>query len=199
MKRIVLATGNAGKLRELAGMLANSNVEVVSQTGLAVTEADETGLSFVENAILKARNASRQTGLPAIADDSGLEVDALDGAPGIYSARYAGAQATDNDNTAKLLRELQGVPPERRTARFRCAMVYLRHALDPAPLICEGVWQGRILDTPRGSNGFGYDPVFLVPERGCSSAELPPEEKNLLSHRGQALKKLVAALSREHH
>lgn len=199
MKRIVLATGNAGKLRELAGMLANSNVEVVSQTGLAVTEADETGLSFVENAILKARNASRQTGLPAIADDSGLEVDALDGAPGIYSARYAGAQATDNDNTAKLLRELQGVPPERRTARFRCAMVYLRHALDPAPLICEGVWQGRILDTPRGSNGFGYDPVFLVPERGCSSAELPPEEKNLLSHRAQALKKLVAALSREHH
>lgn len=199
MKRIVLATGNAGKLRELAGMLTDSNVEVVSQTGLAVTEADETGLSFVENAILKARNASRQTGLPAIADDSGLEVDALDGAPGIYSARYAGAQATDSDNTAKLLRELQGVPPERRTARFRCAMVYLRHALDPAPLICEGVWQGRILDTPRGSNGFGYDPVFLVPERGCSSAELPPEEKNLLSHRGQALKKLVAALSREHH
>lgn len=197
MKRIVLATGNAGKLRELAGMLSDNDIQIVSQTELGVTEADETGLSFVENAILKARNASRQTGLPAIADDSGLEVDALDGAPGIYSARYAGAQATDADNTAKLLRELQDVPLEQRGARFRCAMVYIRHALDPAPLICEGVWEGRILDTPRGNNGFGYDPVFLVPERGCASAELPPEEKNRLSHRGQALKKMVAALSRE--
>ena len=197
MKRIVLATGNAGKLRELAGMLSDSDIQIVSQTELGVTEAYETGLSFVENAILKARNASRQTGLPAIADDSGLEVDALDGAPGIYSARYAGAEATDADNTAKLLRELQDVPPEQRGARFRCAMVYLRHALDPAPLICEGVWEGRILDAPRGNNGFGYDPVFLVPERGCASAELPPEEKNRLSHRGQALKKMVAALSRE--
>lgn len=199
MKRIVLATGNAGKLRELAGMLAGSDIQLMSQTELAVKEADETGLSFVENAILKARNASCQTGLPAVADDSGLEVDALGGAPGIYSARYAGARATDADNTAKLLRELQDVPLAQRGARFRCAMVYLRHALDPAPLICEGVWEGRILDAPRGHNGFGYDPVFLVPEHGCSSAELPPEEKNRLSHRGQALKKLVAALSREQH
>jgi len=195
--RIVLATGNRGKLRELTAMLAGHDFEIVPQTALGVTEADETGLSFVENAILKARNAAQQTGLPAIADDSGLEVDALDGAPGIYSARYAGSQASDADNTAKLLEALKTVPPEQRGARFRCAMVYLKHADDPAPLICEGVWEGRILDAPRGSNGFGYDPVFLVPERGCVSAELPPEEKNRLSHRGQALQKLVDALIRK--
>ena len=195
--RIVLATGNRGKLRELTAMLAGHDFEIVPQTALGVTEANETGLSFVENAILKARNAAQQTGLPAIADDSGLEVDALDGAPGIYSARYAGSQASDADNTAKLLEALKTVPPEQRGARFRCAMVYLKHADDPAPLICEGVWEGRILDAPRGSNGFGYDPVFLVPERGCVSAELPPEEKNRLSHRGQALQKLVDALIRK--
>lgn len=194
MKRVVLATGNAGKLRELAAMLAGHGIEVVPQTALGVTDADETGLSFVENAILKARNAAQQTGLPAIADDSGLEVDALDGAPGIYSARYAGDPTSDANNTAKLLQALKSVPPERRSARFRCAMVYLTHATDPAPLICEGVWEGRILDAPRGSNGFGYDPVFLVPERGCTSAELPADEKNRLSHRAQALRKLVSAL-----
>ena len=194
MKRVVLATGNAGKLRELTAMLAGHDVEIVSQTTLGVTEAEETGLSFVENAILKARNAAQQTGLPAIADDSGLEVDALDGAPGIYSARFAGDQARDADNTAKLLEALDSIPPEQRSARFRCAMVYLKHADDPAPQICEGVWEGRILDAPRGSNGFGYDPVFLIPELACTSAELPPEEKNRLSHRGQALQKLVNAL-----
>jgi XTP/dITP diphosphohydrolase len=198
MKRIVLATGNPGKLRELAAMLTDHGIQVVSQTEFAITAAEETGLSFVENAILKARHASRQTGLPAIADDSGLEVDALDGAPGIHSARYAGEHAKDADNTAKLLNALLEVPTENRSARFRCAMVYLKHALDPAPLICEGVWQGRILDAPRGRNGFGYDPVFLVPERGCSSAELPADEKNRLSHRGQALKRLVAALTQGH-
>jgi XTP/dITP diphosphohydrolase len=197
MKQIVLATGNPGKLRELAAMLADSGIEVIPQTEFNVTDAEETGLSFVENAILKARNASRQTNLPAIADDSGLEVDALGGAPGIYSARYAGEGAKDADNTAKLLLALQGVPSERRRARFRCTMVYLKHAADPAPLICEGVWEGHILEAPRGSNGFGYDPVFLVSESGCSSAELPPAEKNRLSHRGQALKKLVAVLTRE--
>jgi XTP/dITP diphosphohydrolase len=194
MKRIVLATGNTGKLRELAAMLAGHGIDVVPQTDFAVAEAAETGLSFVENAILKARNASRQTGLPAIADDSGLEVDALHGAPGIHSARYAGEYATDAENMAKLLDALKSVPPEQRGARFRCAMVHVRHADDPAPLISEGVWPGRILDAPRGSNGFGYDPVFYVPERGCTSAELPPDEKNHLSHRGQALRKLVAAL-----
>ncbi|HET7649885.1 MAG TPA: RdgB/HAM1 family non-canonical purine NTP pyrophosphatase [Gammaproteobacteria bacterium] len=198
MTRIVLATGNAGKLRELAAMLAGHGIEVVPQTDFAVAEAEETGLSFVENAILKARNASRQTGLPAIADDSGLEVDALNGAPGIYSARYAGERATDADNIAKLLEAMRSVPPGQRGARFRCAMVHVRRADDPAPLICEGVWPGRILDAPRGSNGFGYDPVFFVTERGCTSAELPPEEKNRLSHRGQALRKLVSALLAEH-
>ncbi|MGH8400847.1 MAG: RdgB/HAM1 family non-canonical purine NTP pyrophosphatase [Gammaproteobacteria bacterium] len=195
MKRVVLATGNPGKLRELSAMLVGSNIQLMSQTEFKVTEVEETGLTFVENAILKARNASRQAGLPAIADDSGLEVDALDGAPGIYSARFAGADAKDADNTAKLLHDLLNVPTERRSARFRCAMVFMRHASDPAPLICEGVWQGCILTAPRGSNGFGYDPVFLVTGRDCSAAELSPEDKNLLSHRGQALRKLVAALT----
>jgi XTP/dITP diphosphohydrolase len=195
MRRVVLATGNPGKLRELVAMLVGSNIQVIPQTEFKVTEAEETGLTFVENAILKARNASRQTGLPAIADDSGLEVDALDGAPGIYSARYAGEHASDAENTGRLLSALQAVPLERRSARFRCAMAFMRHASDPAPIICEGVWQGRILAAPRGDNGFGYDPVFLVTERGCSAAELSSEEKNRLSHRGQALQKLVAALT----
>lgn len=195
MRRVVLATGNPGKLREMVAMLVGSNIQVIPQTEFKVTEAEETGLTFVENAILKARNASRQTGLPAIADDSGLEVDALDGAPGIYSARYAGEHASDAENTGRLLSTLQAVPLERRSARFRCAMAFMRHASDPAPIICEGVWQGRILAAPRGDNGFGYDPVFLVTERGCSAAELSSEEKNRLSHRGQALQKLVAALT----
>ena len=199
MSRVVLATNNAGKVRELNTMLAGSGLEIVPQSALKVTEIEETGLSFMENALLKARNAAAQTGLPAIADDSGLEVDALDGAPGIHSARYAGVGAGDAANLQKLLQALQGVPPERRGARFRCVIVYLRSARDPSPLVCEGVWQGRILEAPRGSNGFGYDPVFLVPERGCSSAELPPEEKNRLSHRGQALAKLTAALKTSAH
>jgi len=199
VSRVVLATNNAGKVRELNTMLAGSGLEIVPQSALKVTEIEETGLSFMENALLKARNAAAQTGLPAIADDSGLEVDALDGAPGIHSARYAGVGAGDAANLQKLLQALQGVPPERRGARFRCVIVYLRSARDPSPLVCEGVWQGRILEAPRGSNGFGYDPVFLVPERGCSSAELPPEEKNRLSHRGQALAKLTAALKTSAH
>ena len=194
MSRVVLATNNAGKVRELNAMLAGSGLEIVAQSALKVAEIEETGLSFTENALLKARNAAAQTGLSAIADDSGLEVDALDGEPGIHSARYAGVGAGDAANLQKLLQTLQGVPPEQRGARFRCVIVYLRSAQDPAPLVCEGVWQGRILEAPRGSNGFGYDPVFLVPERGCSSAELPPEVKNRLSHRGQALAKLTAAL-----
>ncbi|MGA9852888.1 MAG: RdgB/HAM1 family non-canonical purine NTP pyrophosphatase [Gammaproteobacteria bacterium] len=195
MKKVVLATGNAGKLQELWAMLSDSGIEVLPQTRFGVREIEETGSSFEENALLKARNASRQTGLPAIADDSGLEVDALYGAPGIYSARYAGVQASDSDNLTKLLNALLTVPENRRTARFRCAMVFVHQADDPVPVIREGVWEGRILEAPRGHNGFGYDPVFLVPEKGCSSAELPPEEKNHLSHRGQALRKLVAALA----
>lgn len=194
MKRVVLASGNPGKLREIAALLSGSDIEMVAQTDLGVSEAQETGLSFVENALLKARNAAHQTGLAAIADDSGLEVDALGGAPGIHSARYAGARAKDADNIAKLLLALRDVPAEQRSARFRCVMVYLRHALDPTPLIREGIWQGRILEATRGSNGFGYDPVFWVPERACSSAELPAREKNRLSHRGQALQKLAASL-----
>ncbi|HET7923112.1 MAG TPA: RdgB/HAM1 family non-canonical purine NTP pyrophosphatase [Gammaproteobacteria bacterium] len=194
MKRIVVATGNPGKLREISALLAGSGLEPVSQDALGVTGAEETGLTFVENALIKARHAAQVTGLPAIADDSGLEVDALDGAPGIHSARYAGARAGDAENLAKLLHALRAVPPALRGARFRCVMVYLRHAQDPAPLICEGVWEGRILDAPQGDNGFGYDPVFRVPERGMSAAQLSPEEKNRLSHRARALHKLVTAL-----
>jgi XTP/dITP diphosphohydrolase len=167
---------------------------VVSQGELSVPDIEETGLSFVENAILKARNAARHTGLAAIADDSGIEVDALNGAPGIYSARYAGAGAGDGANVTKLLRELAAVPAELRTARFQCVIVYLRHALDPTPLICQGTWEGRVLYEPRGTNGFGYDPVFYVPTHDCASAELPPEIKNRLSHRGQAMARLLAAL-----
>jgi XTP/dITP diphosphohydrolase len=158
---------------------------------------EETGLSFVENAILKARNAAAHSGLAAIADDSGIEVDALAGAPGIYSARFAGPGASDRDNLNKLIKVLKGRPVEERTARFQCLMVYLRHAEDPTPVICQGTWEGVILDAPRGENGFGYDPVFFVPSEGCSSAELDPATKNRLSHRGQALAKLVRYLKNE--
>jgi XTP/dITP diphosphohydrolase len=198
MKRTVLATGNAGKLKEIGEMLAGLDIEVISQRALGIADAEETGLSFVENAILKARHAAALSGLPAIADDSGLEVDALRGAPGIHSSRYAGTAATDADNNRKLLDALAGLPPERRSARFRCLMVYLRHAQDPTPLICQGSWEGRILDAPRGSNGFGYDPLFWVPDQDCSSAELPPATKNRLSHRGQALRQLLEQLRGAH-
>ncbi|MGE0370395.1 MAG: RdgB/HAM1 family non-canonical purine NTP pyrophosphatase [Gammaproteobacteria bacterium] len=194
MSRVVLASSNRGKLGEFSALLAGAGLGVVSQGELGVPDIEETGLSFVENAILKARNAAQHTGLAAIADDSGIEVDALNGAPGIYSSRYAGPGASDGDNVARLLRALAGVPAERRSARFRCLIVYLRHALDPTPLICQGTWEGRILFEPRGSNGFGYDPVFYVPTHDCASAELPPEVKNRLSHRGQAMALLLAAL-----
>lgn len=194
MTRVVLASSNRGKLGEFAALLAETGLAVVSQGELGVPGIDETGLSFVENALLKARNAARHTGLPALADDSGLEVDALGGAPGIYSSRYAGQGASDAANLARLLEELAAVPEERRTARFQCLIVYLRHALDPTPLICQGTWEGRILFEPRGTNGFGYDPVFFVPTHGCASAELPPAVKNRLSHRGQAMACLLAAL-----
>jgi len=192
---IVLASSNAGKVREFNQLLANLHFEVVPQSRYQVPEAEETGLTFVENAILKARNAAQHAQRPALADDSGLEVDALNGAPGIYSARYARPGASDAENLEKLLDMLKGVPEEKRTARFQCVLVYLRHALDPTPLICHGTWEGRILAEPRGANGFGYDPVFFVPERNCSAAELPAEVKNSLSHRGQALRQLVAALA----
>jgi XTP/dITP diphosphohydrolase len=194
MKQIVLATGNPGKVREINELLADHDIEVIPQSAFKVPEAEETGLTFVENALIKARNAALHTGLPAIADDSGLEVDALRGAPGIYSSRYAGAGASDRDNLEKLLAELADLGVEQRGARFQCVMVYMRHDLDPTPLICQGTWEGHILFAARGSNGFGYDPVFYVPSHDCSSAELPPEIKNRLSHRGQALRKLIASL-----
>jgi XTP/dITP diphosphohydrolase len=197
-RRVVLATGNPGKLREFRQMLAALPLEIVSQSELGVPEAAETGLSFVENAILKARHAAALTGLPALADDSGLEVDALHGAPGIYSARYAGPQASDEENLRKLIADLAGVPEERRTARFQCLLVYMRDARDPTPVIAQGTWEGRILEAPRGTYGFGYDPVFYVPTHGCSSAELPPEVKNRISHRAQALARLLEALRAGH-
>ncbi len=187
---IVLASNNAGKMRELVELLADARIRVVPQGDLGVPEAEETGLTFVENAILKARNAAQHSGLPAIADDSGLEVDALHGAPGIYSARYAGPGAGDAENVAKLLHALESVPEAQRSARFQCVIVYLRHAADPTPLICQGTWDGLVLPAPQGENGFGYDPVFYVPAEGRSAAELDPAVKNALSHRSQALRQL---------
>lgn len=191
MQKIVLASNNKGKVRELSEMLSALDMEVLPQATFDIEDADETGLTFVENAIIKARHASKIAGLPAIADDSGLEVDALNGAPGIYSARYSGDGATDEKNLLKLLDALKDVPEEMRTARFQCLLVYMRHAEDPTPLICQGTWEGVITTEPMGDNGFGYDPVFYVPTHQCSSAQLSAEEKNALSHRGQALKKFV--------
>ncbi len=194
--RIVLASNNPGKVREISRLVADLELSVIPQGELGVPEIEETGLSFVENAILKARNAASHTGLATIADDSGLEVDALRGAPGIHSARYAGANGSDQANIERLLTELADVPEAQRTARFQCLMVYLRHPADPTPIICQGTWEGRILFAPRGARGFGYDPVFFVPTHDCSAAELPADIKNRLSHRGQALRKLLAVLSR---
>jgi XTP/dITP diphosphohydrolase len=193
-QRVVLASSNKGKVREFSELLAGRGMTVVPQSDFAVPDADETGLTFVENAILKARNAAVHTGLAAIADDSGLEVDYLNGAPGIYSARYAG-EGGSAANNAKLLEALADVATEQRGARFQCVLVYLRHAEDPTPVICQGTWEGRILTALRGEAGFGYDPLFWVPEEGCSSAELSAERKNELSHRGQALRCLLKALS----
>ena len=198
MHELVLASNNPGKVREINQILVELNLLARPQSDFQLEDAEETGLTFVENAILKARHAAGHTGLAAIADDSGLEVDALHGAPGIYSARYAGPGASDSDNLEKLLAALVDVPDEARTARFQCLMVYLRHAEDPTPVICQGTWEGRILFEPRGEGGFGYDPVFFVPTEGCSSAELPPEVKNRLSHRGRALRRLVDALRTGH-
>lgn len=194
MSKLVLATGNQGKVREMASLLADFGFDVVAQSDYNVSSVAETGTTFVENAIIKARHAAKETGLPAIADDSGLEVDFLQGAPGIYSARFAGEEASDEDNLQKLLAAMDGVPAEQRTARFHCVLVMMRHADDPTPLVCHGTWEGSILTETRGENGFGYDPIFWVPEDQCSSAELAPARKKQLSHRGQALSKLFAAL-----
>ena len=196
-KTVVLASNNDGKVREFNALLAGIDFEIVPQSRHGVPEIEETGLTFVENAILKARNAAGHARLPALADDSGLEVDALNGAPGIYSARYAGPGASDGENLTKLLSMLNGIPEAQRTARFQCVLVYMRHELDPTPLIVQGTWEGRILTEPRGRGGFGYDPVFFVPTHGCASAELAPEAKNALSHRGQALQKLLAEFRRQ--
>lgn len=197
MKKVVLASGNPGKVREIGAMLKDLDIEVVPQSQFDVPEADETGTTFVENAIIKARNAARHTGLPAIADDSGIEVDALNGAPGVYSARYAGPKASDEDNNAKLLAALQGVPDEQRSARYQAILVYMSHADDPTPIISQGSWEGRILSAPRGEHGFGYDPIFYVPSHNCASAELDPAIKNSVSHRGKALRQLVELLKAE--
>jgi XTP/dITP diphosphohydrolase len=189
-ERVVLASGNVRKLRELQALLADWPHELVSQAEFDVPEPVEDGLTFLENALIKARNAARATGLPAIADDSGLAVDFLDGAPGIRSARYAGPDASDEDNNRKLLAALRGVAPEQRGAQFVSVMVFVRHRDDPVPVVAQGLWRGRVTDAPRGTNGFGYDPLFLVPGRGCTAAELEPAAKNRISHRALAVGRL---------
>ncbi|MCH8958577.1 MAG: RdgB/HAM1 family non-canonical purine NTP pyrophosphatase [Proteobacteria bacterium] len=194
MSKLVLATGNRSKLAEIMEIVVPLGIKVVPQSEFAVPEVEESGLSFVENAILKARNAARHSGLPALADDSGLEVDALHGAPGIYSARYAGDDRDDQANNRLLLSRLAGIPADKRTARFQCVIVFLRRPDDPVPLICHADWEGRIIDRPKGENGFGYDPLFLVDGMQLTSAELSAEEKNRISHRGRALAMLAGQL-----
>lgn len=189
-RSIVLASSNKGKIKELNALLAPMGWQVRPQSEWHIEDAEETGLSFVENAMIKARHACEQTGLPALADDSGIAVDALNGAPGIYSARFAGEGCSDEDNINTLLAQLKDVPEEQRTARFICVLVFMQHANDPTPIICQGEWEGRILLRPAGQGGFGYDPVFYVPERACSAAELSAEDKRMLSHRGKALAQL---------
>ncbi len=197
MKQLVLASGNPGKLRELSVILADLGYDLHAQSEFAVTEVAETGTTFVENAIIKARHAAEQTGLPALADDSGIEVDALDGAPGVYSARFSGADASDAANNALLVEKLSEVPVAERTARYRAVIVLMRHAADPSPLICEGSWEGVIQLQPAGDGGFGYDPYFFLPELGCTSAQLSAAEKNRLSHRGKALEELKQKLQQQ--
>lgn len=193
--KMVLASGNSGKLRELRALLADTDIQVLPQAEFVPCEAEETGLSFVENALIKARHAALHSRLPAIADDSGIEVDCLNGEPGIHSARYAGADATDEANLLMLLENLRVCEDETITARFQCVLVFMRHATDPVPLIAQGTWEGHIVNTPRGENGFGYDPIFFVPDYACTSAELPPETKNRISHRALALHSLVKQLT----
>lgn len=195
IKKIVLASGNAGKLREFQHLLAGCGFDVVPQSDFNINNAEETGTTFVENAIIKARHACQHTGLPAIADDSGIEVDALNGRPGVYSARYAGEDATDEKNNQKLLAALKNVAVENRTARYHAVLAYMRHADDPTPILCHGIWEGIILSEPRGQGGFGYDPLFFVPSHNCASAELDKAEKNRISHRGKAMQELLQKIS----
>lgn len=187
--KIVLASGNPGKIKEIQAIL--TDFSIVTQQEFNIQEAEETGSTFIENAIIKARNAALHSNLPAIADDSGLAVDALNGAPGVISARYAGSQASDQKNLQKLLLDMQDIPESQRSARFICVIVLMRHAKDPFPIIAQASWEGSILTQPQGNNGFGYDPIFWVPTENCSSAELPAARKNQLSHRGQALRQLA--------
>jgi XTP/dITP diphosphohydrolase len=198
MQRIVLASSNRGKLAEFNKLLADSHFEVIPQAELGVEDAEETGLTFVENALLKARHAARVTGLPALADDSGLCVAHLHGAPGLYSARYSGGHGDTDANNTRLLRELEGVPQEQRGAFFICVLALLWHAEDPAPIVAEGRWHGHVLNAPRGACGFGYDPLFLPLNQTLSAAELEPEVKNRLSHRGQAMAALHARIGALH-
>lgn len=193
--RVVLASGNPGKLRELRQLLAGSGIALAPQSDYQVPEAIEDGATFVENALIKARNAARHSGLPSIADDSGIAVDALGGAPGVHSARYAGVGASDEDNLNLLLQNTAHLPAAERSARFICLAVFVRHAADPTPMICQGEWRGHLLRAAVGAGGFGYDPIFYVAEKSCSSAELTAAEKNALSHRGQAIRCLVERLS----
>jgi XTP/dITP diphosphohydrolase len=194
LDKVVLATGNKGKVTELARMLCGLGIEVLPQSEFAVIDAAETGSTFVENAIIKARHAAKQTGLPAIADDSGLAVHALGGEPGVYSARYSGDLATDQTNIIKLLDAMSDIPKDKRQAKFLCVLVFMRHTHDPSPIICQGEWHGEIATEQQGENGFGYDPVFWIEEQNCSSAQLSPEQKNRLSHRGRALSQLLVQL-----
>jgi XTP/dITP diphosphohydrolase len=196
-QKIILASGNAGKLREFQQLLAACDFSVLPQSDFNVSNADETGLTFVENAIIKARHACTHTGLPAIADDSGIEVDALNGRPGIYSARYSGLNAEDADNNAKLLQELAQVPSEKRTARYHCVLAFMRHAEDPTPILCHGTWEGVILTEARGDGGFGYDPLFFVPTHNCAAAEMDKAEKNRISHRGKAMAELLEKIQQQ--
>lgn len=195
--KLVLASGNANKVAELQSLLDELEFTVIPQTELGVSDADETGTTFIENAIIKARHAAAATQLPAIADDSGITVDALNGQPGVYSARFAGAQASDQQNLELLLKKLKGVPTTERTATFWCVLVYLRHATDPTPLVCTGRWHGVITEQPSGEGGFGYDPIFFVPDAGKTAAELSRVEKNRISHRAHALQQLTVLLSEQ--
>jgi len=194
VQRVVLASANAGKLRELNALLAGHGMDVVPQSDFEIPSIEETGASFVENAIIKARHAARLSGLAAIADDSGLMVDALEGAPGVYSARYAGPAASDSENLQLLLDNMGDIPESHRGARFVCLVVYMRHPRDACPIVCEGIWPGRIADAPRGEGGFGYDPAFYLDDHGCTSAELEPARKNTISHRARAMRALLARL-----
>jgi XTP/dITP diphosphohydrolase len=196
MQKLVIASGNQGKLRELSALLEPLDFDVHTQSEFNVPDVEETGTTFVENAIIKARNAALHTGLPSVADDSGIEVDALNGAPGVYSARFSAPNATDEKNNALLVEKMAEVPEHQRSARYRAVIVYMRHAQDPSPIICEGSWEGSIVLEPQGQGGFGYDPYFWVPTHNCTSAQLSADEKNILSHRGQALRELVSKLTR---